>query len=125
MPIVQLREKVVERLPMRPKRIVIALTFAICAAGLSSLTARADAIDGDWCAPDGRRLSILGPAIITPGGARITGNYSRHHFRYVAPKTEPGAGETVEMSLRSEEEVWVLPRHDAPVEAWYRCPNTV
>src|SRR5262245_12879491 len=107
---------------MRPK---VIFAFAICAVALTAGTARADAIDGDWCAPDGRRLSILGPAITTPGGARITGDYSRHHFRCVVPKAEPGAGETVEMSLRSEEEVWVLPRPDAEVEAWHRCPNTV
>jgi hypothetical protein len=103
----------------------LGLTSIIPAIVIAALPARADAIDGDWCAPDGRRLSISGPAITTPGGARITGDYSRHHFRYVIPKTEPGAGETVEMSLRSEEEVWVLPRADAQIEAWHRCPNTV
>src|SRR5437763_15776058 len=110
---------------MRRKRTAFSFACTTLAVGLTVVPARADAIDGDWCAADGRRLSILGPAITTPGGARITGDYSRHHFRYVVPKAEPGAGETVEMSLRSEEEVWVLPRPDAPVEAWHRCPNTV
>lgn len=110
---------------MRRRATVSKLAFASVAITLTTVSASADAIDGDWCAPDGRRLSILGPAITTPGGARITGDYSRHHFRYVVPRAESGAGETVEMSLRSEEEVWVLPRPDAPVEAWHRCPNTV
>jgi len=110
---------------MRQKRIAVVFAYALCAIGLSVEAARADAIDGDWCAADGRRLSIAGPAITTPGGARITGDYSRHHFRYVVPKAEPGAGETVEMSLRSEQEVWVQPRPEAPIEAWHRCPNTV
>src|SRR5438093_8049916 len=114
-----------ERVIMMRRAIAVHLVFTTFALALTSVTARADAIDGDWCAADGRRLSILGPAITTPGGARITGDYSRHHFRYVVPKAEPGAGDTVEMSLRSEEEVWVQPRLDAEIEAWHRCPNTV
>ena len=42
----------------------------------------ADAIDGDWCHVDGRRLSIAGPDIVTPGGMRTKGDYDRHHFNY-------------------------------------------
>ena len=95
------------------------------AVAFGSWPALADKIDGEWCAPDGRRLAIAGPAITTPGGARITGNYSRHHFSYVVPKAEADAGQTVEMSLRSEEEVLVLPRPNAQVEMWHRCPASV
>ena len=56
--------------------------------------ALADAIDGNWCHTDGRRFTIRGPEIVTPGGKRMEGNYSRHWFSYVAPAPEPGAGET-------------------------------
>src|SRR5438045_3139354 len=107
---------------MNQKRIAAIFAFATCAAGLSAVPAHADAIDGDWCDADGRRLSILGPAITTPGGIRTTGDYSRHHFRYVIPKAEPGAGETVEMSLRSQEEMWVQPRPDTEIEGVAPAP---
>jgi len=30
----------------------------------------ADAIDGDWCRADGKRMTIRGPAIVTPGGQK-------------------------------------------------------
>ena len=38
---------------------------------------------------DGRRLAIRGPEITTPGGNRISGDYSRHNFSYVVPASEP------------------------------------
>jgi hypothetical protein len=47
--------------------------------------ALADAIDGDWCDANGKRMSIRGPSIVTPGGQQISGNYSRHYFSYVIP----------------------------------------
>jgi len=31
----------------------------------------ADAIDGDWCKADGKRMKIRGPEIVTPGGNRV------------------------------------------------------
>ena len=92
---------------------------------LASSPVYADKIDGEWCGPGGRRLSIEGPAITTPGGSRLNGNYSRHHFSYVVPKPEPGAGDTVEMALQNEEEVLILPRPGADVELWRRCPASV
>ncbi len=108
---------------MRSKFGLLLMSGLAIALGPSS--ALADKIDGEWCAPDGRRLAIAGPAITTPGGARITGNYSRHHFSYVVPKAEVDAGVTVEMSLRSEEEVLVQPRPNAQIERWHRCPASV
>ena len=64
------------------------------------------AIDGDWChAPDGRRFSIRGPDIVTPGGKQMQGDYSRHAFSYAVPAPEPGAGKTVFMTLLDENTV--------------------
>ena len=63
---------------------------------------RADAIDGDWCHADGRRLSIHGPDLVTPGGRQIVGDYDRHGFVYVVPQGESGAGDKVVMTLLSE-----------------------
>jgi hypothetical protein len=60
--------------------------------GLSE-PALADQLDGDWCFPgDGRTLTINGDDIITPSGAKTTGDYRRHTFRYVVPDGDPGGG---------------------------------
>ena len=64
--------------------------------------ALADAIDGDWCRSDGKRMTIRGPAIVTPGGRQTNGDYNRHFFSYVIPPGEAGAGATVSIQLLSE-----------------------
>jgi hypothetical protein len=91
---------------------------------LFSGAALADAIDGDWCHGDGRRLSINGPDIITPGGTHLKGDYDRHHFSYVVPVSEPGAGATVAMVLLSE----ILMRLTPPAgeeQTWRRCGKPI
>ena len=35
--------------------------------------ARADAIDGHWCSEGGLRMTIQGPALVSPGGVRMAG----------------------------------------------------
>jgi hypothetical protein len=93
-----------------------------CALAASTATgARADAIDGDWCSPDGRHLEIHGPRIITPAGNQLAGNYTRHSFAYVVPAIERDAGVTVSMQLLNEEMVRVTPKPGAPGETWLRC----
>lgn len=84
--------------------------------------ARADAIDGNWCAPDGRVLSIEGPQIVTPRGSAISGDYARHFFAYTVPAGEPDAGARVDMTLLDETTV----RLDAGKgpEIWRRCDVT-
>lgn len=87
--------------------------------------ALADAIDGHWCHSDGRRFSIRGPEIVTPGGKVMEGNYSRHGFSYVVPTPEPGAGETTFMTLLNENTVQTR-RGEATSggETWIRCSPT-
>ena len=88
--------------------------------------ARADVIDGNWCHADGRRLSIHGPQIVTPRGARLQGDYTRHSFVYVVPTGEPGSGETVSMILLSEYLMHARQGGDgAPVQVWNRCPPDI
>jgi hypothetical protein len=93
----------------------------------ASSPADADAIDGNWCSPNGRTLSIHGPEIVTPGGNRIDGRYDRHYFSYVIPGSEPGAGRTVNMTLLGENTVRI--EADAasgtPTEIWNRCGPSV
>ena len=85
----------------------------------------ADAIDGHWCFADGRRLSISGPDLVTPGGKRMTGDYDRHAFAYEVPDGELGAGSTVFMVQLNEETVRVRigtpPSAAGDSETWRRC----
>ncbi len=83
--------------------------------------ARADAIDGVWCLEPDLHLTINGPTIVTPSGAPLWGDYSRHAFSYVAPAGEPNAGATMQMRLLNED---TMQRRAAPagnVETWHRC----
>lgn len=98
---------------------ILALIGVFC---LTAENAAADAIDGHWCAADGRYLSIQGPQIVTPGGAKMDGNYSRHGFSYVVPAREPGAGETVSMTLVNEQTVHLaLGAAGGAPQVWRRC----
>lgn len=83
----------------------------------------ADAIDGDWCREDGKRMRIRGPDIVTPGGSQTRGDYTRHSFSYVIPTGEPGAGESVSIILLSEYLAHARQGSDtAPLQVWNRCP---
>ena len=83
--------------------------------------ALADAIDGDWCHPAGKRMSIRGSSIVTPGGQQTIGNYTRHFFSYVIPAGETGAGTTVEIQLLSEYVAHARLGGDPSVQEWRRC----
>lgn len=96
------------------------LVFA--AASVAAPSAFADAIDGDWCHSDGRSLTIAGPSIRTPGGAKMTGDYGRHDFSYVAPANEPNKGATIAMRLLDENTVSVrVAGGEGPAQTWKRC----
>ncbi len=91
--------------------------------------ASADAIDGDWCSRDGKRLTIRGPQIVTPGRNRIEGNYGRHDFSYTTPANEPDAGKTVFMILLSEQvmhlRIGAQPSGADANDEWRRCQPSV
>lgn len=111
-------------------RFVNAAIALLTTASLAPVgTAWADAIDGEWCFDDGRRLSIRGPDLVTPGGTRMTGAYDRHAFEYVVPSGEAGAGSTVFMVLL-DEETMVLKLGARPMsmdegETWKRCHERI
>ena len=110
---------------MRRRHVVYLAAVAVGSLTLIDL-ARADAIDGDWCHADGRRLSIRGPDLTTPGGRQIVGDYDRHGFVYVVPPGESGAGDKVVMTLLSETLMHSRQGdNDAPVQVWNRCRPTV
>jgi hypothetical protein len=83
--------------------------------------ARADAIDGDWCHTAGKRMSIHGSDIVTPGGKQTRGNYTRHFFSYVIPDGEAGAGATVSITLLSEYLAHARVGNDPTIMEWRRC----
>jgi hypothetical protein len=83
--------------------------------------ARADSIDGHWCSDGGLRLTIQGPNLLSPGGARLAGNYGRHDFNYLAPAGEPGAGGRVELRLMGENAVRVQAANGPIEPLWRRC----
>ena len=91
---------------------------------LSAGAARADAIDGDWCHGDGKRLTINGPDITTVAGAKIKGAYDRHHFSYVIPAGEPDAGATVSMQLLNELNMRLTPPAGEE-QLWRRCGKPI
>jgi len=99
----------------------------LCAAAMLAApgAARADAIDGNWCHASGKRLTIEGPRIVTPGGTAMTGQYDRHGFSYIVPPGEPGAGKSMVMVLESEDVMYMGEGTDrtAPekAETWRRC----
>lgn len=103
-------------------RLAIVAIVAACFT-LFAIPAWADAIDGDWCANDGRHFSIRGPAITTPGGNAIQGNYRRHSFSYVAPPGETSAGAAIAMLLLNENQVAVQTGN--ATEVWLRCKPAI
>ncbi len=107
---------------MRRSAILRVVLSVAMLSGLAATPAAADAIDGTWCAVDGRIMEIKGPAITTPGGTDTTGNYGRHSFSYVVPGGENPAGETVRMVLKNENIVHLKIGDQAgEAEVWQRC----
>jgi len=108
------------------------LLFLFAASVIAMLTldtapALADRIDGNWCFTDGRHMSIDGPAIVTPGGTAMKGDYDRHGFHYVVPAGEADAGGEVNMILFDDYTVQVTttPGSGATrTETWKRCELT-
>lgn len=112
--------------PMTLRRAAVSTAAAAALLLLATAPARADRIDGNWCLPNGKHMSIDGPNIVTPAGTRTKGDYDRHAFSYAVPASDPGAGATINMILVDENTV--LTRANAapgfgPGEAdvWHRC----
>ena len=68
----------------------VLLTAALMTA--STQNALADRIDGTWCSPDGKSVSIDGRNVVTSRGNAVDANYNRHHIDYIIPAGEPDEG---------------------------------
>jgi hypothetical protein len=98
--------------------------LAVLVICLYASSARGDAIDGEWCLGTSH-FAIDGPSILTPGGNRIQGAYSRHGFVYVVPGNEAGAGSEISMILLNEENVQLTRAGQVKSpEIWRRCKPT-
>lgn len=91
--------------------------------------ATADQIDGTWCSPAGRSMTIEGSRIVTPGGQSVTGRYNRHHVDYEIPDGEPGAGSRVNADQLNDDEIRVIvpggdPSASQAGEIWTKCQVT-
>src|SRR5690348_7437744 len=65
------------RLHSMPMHRLVDIAIGVAIFAGAACPALADAIDGHWCFPDGKRMFIQGPAITTPDGSRIQGEYGR------------------------------------------------
>ena len=108
---------------MRLRQIWLGGAFALGVI-LVTMPARADVIDGDWCQLDGRHFSIQGPNIVTVGGQRTQGDYTRHSFRYTVPANDPGAGQEIFMRLLNELTLSLSAGREGTPEIWHRCKPT-
>lgn len=103
---------------------MVAVAFLV--AFFLSKSAVADAIDGHWCSPQGKTISIAGPTVETPAGQRLQGLYDRHGFIYTVPDAEPDAGKQVRMVLVDDNTVRLTIGEGATeLQTWRRCrPGT-
>jgi hypothetical protein len=105
------------------------LKSALLAAALicaSTQAALADRIDGTWCSPEGRSVSIDGPNVVTSRGNAVNANYNRHHIDYAIPAGEPDEGGTFRADQLNDNQIQVVligasgePKGDA--EIWTPC----
>ena len=104
----------------------LAWLLAVAVLGLLSRPeiGHADAIDGNWCAEDGRVMTIEGSSIVTPGGQDTTGDYSRHAFAYVVPAGEADAGGAISMVLLNHQTLSLRAGDATAEEIWRRCDVT-
>jgi len=75
-------------------------------------------------------MVIRGDRITLPGGAEITGNYSRHAYAYTVPENHDRAGSVDTMVLVDENTIRLTPGGStsvplkSAVEIWKRCALT-
>lgn len=85
----------------------------------------ADSIDGEWCSPEGgKRLTIDGPTLRTPGGKTIQADYRKYSVTYTAPAGDWEAGQTIDLQFVRRVGVRVTVRGGAE-SIWKTCPPGV
>jgi hypothetical protein len=108
-------------------RKAIAAALSICTTlplASGAIAQSPPALDGDWCHADGKRLSVKGPDIVTPGGKPLRADYARTFASWVIPEGEPNAGMTITMMLLGSDRAHTREgAADTPPLEWRRCPS--
>ena len=86
-------------------------------------------LDGHWCAPDERTISVAGNTVITPNGLRTRGVYTKHALSFIEPGEngaqaaviwmEPKGKDAVRVSFASADQ-----KEPPPHDLWTRCRTT-
>jgi hypothetical protein len=109
---------------MQCKAAATALLICMAAMCGPSALAQSAALDGDWCHADGKRLSVKGADIVTPGGKPLRADYARTFVSWVVPDGEHNAGMTVTMMLIGGDRAHTREgAADTPPMEWRRCPR--
>lgn len=108
----------------RKSIVAIALFIRMAAVPVSAALAQGlPALDGNWCHPDGKRLTVKGPDVITPAGKSLRAEYARTFASWVIPDGEPSAGTTITMMLIGTDRAHTREgAADTPPLEWRRCP---
>jgi hypothetical protein len=106
----------------QPKRAIVLAATSLAGWLCLATSARADAIDGEWCLGSSVFL-IDGSRIVTPGRNTVEGQYNRYRFAYTVPTGEPGAGSEIRMVMIRGQELVHLTRagQTGDPEVWRRC----
>ena len=88
--------------------------------------ALAGVLDGSWCAPDGRSITVAGTNVVTPGGQKTSGAYNKEAFHFRVPPGEWDAGKEIWMELKTPDSARVSSLSDhqqgpPPHDRWRRC----
>ncbi len=63
--------------------------------------------------------------MVTPGGTKMQGDYTRHSLSYTTPANEAAAGQKVDRVLLNETNVQVRTEgHATPPRVWHRCTGS-
>ncbi|MCF6200060.1 MAG: hypothetical protein L3J67_11835 [Hyphomicrobiaceae bacterium] len=89
----------------------------------------ADQINGNWCAADGRTISIDGPHVTTPAGNTVLAIHGRHHIDYLIPENETDAGHRFTADQLDDERISVQiidskTGQRSPAQIWVPCKPT-
>lgn len=108
---------------MPTKRKAIAAALFMCVSSPSQAQNLLHALDGNWRHADGKRLSVKGPDVVTPGGKPLRADYARTFASWVIPEGEPNAGMTITMMLLGADRAHTREgAADTPPLEWRRCP---
>lgn len=106
---------------MTRKTILLAAVLIVS----SAITAHADQILGQWCAPGGTRsVKVDQATVVSPGGKTVPANITRHHVDFVMPDGEKDAGATFNADQLGDEQIrvtFIRKEGTSEPEIWTPC----